>query len=185
MNTLLIVEDEKIIRQGIKSMALRSGVPISMIMECKNGLEALEIIRSQEINVVITDIRMPKMDGITLVKEMQTCEHIPLTIVISGFDDFSYAVELLRSGIKDYLLKPVERAQLAEVLVKLENELVRTQKEKSTMQNMGYQQLKQMLVNDDMDANECELILKQFSSTFFNGEYVIYCTNYTEEFQEV
>ena len=89
MNTLLIVEDEKMIRQGIKAMALRSQVPIDMIMECKNGIEALEILQNQEVDVVITDIRMPKMDGITLVREMQKCDHVPMIIVISGYDDFS------------------------------------------------------------------------------------------------
>lgn len=184
MNTLLIVEDEKLIRQGIKAMALRSGVPISMVIECKNGLEALEIIRSQEIDVVITDIRMPKMDGITLVKEIQICEHVPLIIVVSGYDDFSYAVELLRNGVKDYLLKPIERTQLSEVLTKLEEELVRTQNKKDTMLNIGYQQLKQLILNDDMDKKEYDLILNQFSSSFFEGEYIVYCTNYRNDFEE-
>lgn len=185
MNTLLIVEDEKLIRQGIKAMALRSGVPISMVMECKNGFEALEIVRSQEIDVLITDIRMPKMDGITLVKEIQNCNHVPLIIVVSGYDDFSYAVELLRSGVRDYLLKPIERTQLSEILIKLEGELVRTQNNKDTMLNIGYQQLKQLMVNDDRNTMEYELILDQFSSSFFDGEYIIYCTNYKDEFQVV
>lgn len=185
MNTLLIVEDEKLIRQGIKTMALRSGVPISMVMECKNGFEALEIVRNQEIDVVITDIRMPKMDGITLVKEIQTCDHVPLIIVVSGYDDFSYAVELLRNGVKDYLLKPIERTQLSEILTKLEDELVKTKSNKDTMLNIGYQQLKQLMVGDNRNTKEYELIVNQFSSSFFDGEYVIYCTNYTDEFQSV
>ncbi|WP_455715485.1 response regulator transcription factor [Anaerosporobacter sp.] len=184
MNTLLIVEDEKLIRQGIKAMALRSGVPISMVMECKNGLEALEIIRGQEIDVVITDIRMPKMDGITLVKEIQTCNHVPLIVVVSGYDDFSYAVELLRHGVKDYLLKPIERTQLSEILTKLEEELVRNQNKLNMMMNIGYQQLKQLMLNDNMDEKECELIINQFSSSFFDGEYIVYCTNYRDEFEE-
>lgn len=184
MNTLLIVEDEKLIRQGIKAMALRSGVPISMVMECKNGLEALEIVRSQEIDVVITDIRMPKMDGITLVKEIQTCSHVPFVVVVSGYDDFSYAVELLRNGVKDYLLKPIERTQLAEILTKLEEELVKKQNNKNTMLNVSYQQLKQLMINEDMGTKECELILEQLSSSFLDGEYIIYCTNYSDGFQE-
>ena len=185
MNTLLIVEDEKLIRQGIKAMALRSGVPISMVMECKNGFEALEIVRSQEIDVVITDIRMPKMDGITLVKEIQTCDHVPLIVVVSGYDDFSYAVELLRNGVRDYILKPIERTQLAEILTKLEDELVKAKINKDTMLNIGYQQLKQLMINDDRNAKEYELILEQFSSSFFEGEYIIYCTNYNDEFQSL
>ena len=109
MKTVLIVEDEKMIRQGIKTMIMRSGVPIEVIMECNNGETALEIIKEQEIDVMFTDIRMPKMDGIELVQKMQSCEHIPLTVAISGYDDFSYAVEMLRNGVREYILKPIER----------------------------------------------------------------------------
>jgi YesN/AraC family two-component response regulator len=103
---------------------------------------------------------------------------------VSGYDDFSYAVELLRNGVKDYLLKPIERTQLSRILSKLEEELVRTQNKKDTMLNIGYQQLKQLILNDDMDAKECELILNQFSSSFFEGKYIVYCTNYSNEFEE-
>ena len=71
MKTLMIVEDEKLIRQGIKSMVLRSGVDVEEIIECNNGLAALEILEKQNVDVMFTDIRMPKMDGISLVKEIQ------------------------------------------------------------------------------------------------------------------
>ena len=67
MNTVLIVEDEKMIRQGIKIMVQRSGVPVNVIIECSNGQTALEILQNQEVDVMFTDIRMPKMDGIELV----------------------------------------------------------------------------------------------------------------------
>lgn len=63
MNTLLIVEDEKLIRQGIKIMIQRSGVPVQNIIECNNGQTALEILQSQPVDVMFTDIRMPKMKG--------------------------------------------------------------------------------------------------------------------------
>ena len=64
MKTVLIVEDEKLIRQGLKTMIMRSGVPVETVIECSNGEMALEILREQEIEVMFTDIRMPKMDGI-------------------------------------------------------------------------------------------------------------------------
>ena len=116
MKTVLIVEDEKMIRQGIKTMIMRSGVPIETIMECNNGETALEILKEQEIDVMFTDIRMPKMDGIELVQKMQSLEHIPLTVAISGYDDFAYAVEMLRNGVREYILKPIEREKITEIL---------------------------------------------------------------------
>lgn len=123
LNTVLIVEDEKMIRQGIKSMIQRSGVPVQNIMECNNGQIALDILNSQKIDVMFTDIRMPKMDGIELVEAMQKLEHKPLTVAISGYDDFTYAVQLLRMGVKEYILKPVEREQIVQILKKLEEEI--------------------------------------------------------------
>ena len=84
MKTVLIVEDEKLIRQGLRKMIQRSGVPVEVIMECNNGETALEILKEQSIDVMFTDIRMPKMDGIELVERMQECEHIPLTVARSA-----------------------------------------------------------------------------------------------------
>ena len=71
MKTVLIVEDEKLIRQGIRTMIQRSGVPVEMIIECNNGEMALEMLQSQKVDVMFTDIRMPKMNGIELVQKIQ------------------------------------------------------------------------------------------------------------------
>ena len=101
MKTVLIVEDEKIIRQGIRTMVQRSGVPVEIIMECSNGEMALDILREQEVDVMFTDIRMPKMDGIQLVKEVQKLARKPEIVAISGYDDFSYAVEMLRNAVRE------------------------------------------------------------------------------------
>ena len=81
MNTVLIVEDEKMIRKGIKAMVQRSGVPVDVIIECNNGLMALDILKNQNVDVMFTDIRMPKMDGIEL-KEVQKLKHKPIIIAI-------------------------------------------------------------------------------------------------------
>lgn len=94
MNTLLVVEDEKLIRQGIVAMIRRSSVPVEEILECRNGEEALEILRKQRVDVMFTDIRMPKMDGLTLVNKMEELSQKPVVIVLSGYDEFSYAVEM-------------------------------------------------------------------------------------------
>lgn len=116
MNTVLIVEDEKLIRQGIRTIVQRSGVPVQNFMECNNGQLALEILENQPVDVMFTDIRMPKMDGIELVEAMQKLEHKPLTVAISGYDDFSYAVQMMRMGVREYILKPIEREQITAIL---------------------------------------------------------------------
>lgn len=118
MNNILIAEDEKLIRAGIRTMTERSGVPFREIFEAKNGEEALAILREKPVDLLLTDIRMPKMDGIDLVRALHAEGYSPVIMAISGYDDFSYAVEMLRNGVSEYLLKPLERDKFKEALEK-------------------------------------------------------------------
>lgn len=177
MKTLLIVEDEKMIRQGIKTMVQRSGVPVEVIIECNNGKMALEVLKEQKIDVMFTDIRMPQMDGIELVKEMQKCEHIPITVAISGYDDFSYAVEMLRNGVREYILKPIERDKITEILQKLNEELESKKAVAENNQKIGYQQLKLLMIGDQMTEAEIAATEKQYADFFYAGEFRVCCQN--------
>lgn len=180
MKTVMIVEDEKIIRQGIRAIVSRLRVPIEEIIECKNGEEALEILKKKPVDVCITDIRMPKMDGITLVKEMQKLPVPPQAVVISGYDDFTYAVELLRQGAREYILKPLERDKIAEIFEKLENELVQKKEKQLLKEKIGYQQLKYLLLNNNMNEEELEVIEKQYAEYSYDKGYYAACTNFFE-----
>ena len=83
-----------------------------------DGCAALEALKSEDIHLIITDIRMPVMDGLTLAKNVhERYPHI-LTIVLSGYADYEYAQEALRQGVFDYLLKPVSRENLENALSK-------------------------------------------------------------------
>lgn len=154
MKTVLIVEDEKMIRQGIRTMIQRSGVPVEVIMECNNGEMALEILQSQKVDVMFTDIRMPKLNGIELVQKMQELPEKPITVAISGYADFSYAVEMLRLGVREYILKPVEREKLYEILQKLEEEIQEKQESSRTNKRLGHQQLKYLMLNEQITDEE-------------------------------
>ncbi|NLL79906.1 MAG: response regulator [Clostridiales bacterium] len=185
MKTLLIVEDEKMIRQGIRAMIQRSGVPVETIMECNNGQVALEILESQKIDAMFTDIRMPKMDGIELVRRVRALPERPLIVAVSGYDDFSYAVEMLRSGVKEYLLKPLDREKLKEVMEKLENELVRQEEEKEDSRRLGCQQLKYMLLNPTISEKEVQAVVDRFEGQLLEGEYFVCCAGGGEEDIEI
>ena len=145
MKTVLIVEDEKLIRNGIKTMVQRSGVPVEVIIDCANGETALEVLKEQHVDVMFTDIRMPKMDGIELVSRTMELPNPPLMVAISGFDDFSFAVEMLRHGVREYLLKPVERDKITDILQKLNAEIEKRESIQQAEKKVGYQQLKFIL----------------------------------------
>lgn len=164
MQTVMVVEDEKLIRQGIATMIKRTGVPVEEVLECANGLQAMEVLRERRVDVVFTDIRMPKMNGIELVQAMQELDNPPITIAVSGYDDFSYAVEMMRNGVREYILKPVERDKLKEVMEKLEAELsVKRDNEKKT-QALDKQLLKYILLDDDAQSESLEMLDKRLHS---------------------
>lgn len=171
MKTVLIVEDEKMIRQGIRTMVQRSGVPVEIIMECNNGEAALEILKEQKIDVMFTDIRMPKMDGIQLVNEIQKLENKPLIVAISGYDDFSYAVEMLRNGVMEYILKPVERQKITQILIKLEKEIESKNHKTMTELRIGKKQIKYLLANEETSEEEISLLVEKYEEQFFQNGY--------------
>lgn len=170
MQTVLVVEDEKLIRQGIATMIKRTGVPVEEVIECPNGLKAMEVLKEKKVDVVFTDIRMPKMNGIELVQAMQELENPPLTIAVSGYDDFSYAVEMMRQGVREYILKPVERDKLKEVMEKLEAELSQKRENEKKSEALSMQLLKYILLDDEAQGSGLEILEKRLR-TDVGSEY--------------
>lgn len=184
MKTVLIVEDEKMIRQGIKYMVQRSGVPVEVIMECNNGEMALEILKEQKVDVMFTDIRMPKMSGIELVKAMQECEHVPLTVAVSGYDEFSYAVEMMRQGVREYILKPVDRDKIKEILEKFNAEIEQNKQKDEEIRSISHQQLKYFMLQENIREEEMNAMVNQFHKLFYTEPYVVYCKEISKEKRE-
>ncbi|XID92781.1 response regulator [Paenibacillaceae bacterium WGS1546] len=123
MPKILIVDDEAIYRKGLRAMIASEDPQWEVVGDAKDGCEAMELIDVLKPDVVLTDIRMPRMDGLQLQKFAS--ERVPdlRCVVISGYEDFAYVRQSLRHGAKDYLTKPVEREELSKVLKKLKAEI--------------------------------------------------------------
>ena len=121
----LIVDDEKIHRSGLKSLLLKY-FPLLDISQARNGTEALEKLKNKKIDVLITDIKMPVMDGITLLKNVHEAKIKVKSIILSAFGEFSYARDAMKYGVVDYILKPVDPEQvhdiISDVIIDFENE---------------------------------------------------------------
>ena len=116
MVTIVIADDEKLIRAGLKKILTAAlDIPLK-ILEAKNGGEAFALCETQEPELLITDIRMPVMNGIDLMKKIATLEHKPEIIVLSGYDDFSYAKAAIENKATTYLLKPVDKHELIDAV---------------------------------------------------------------------
>jgi len=112
---ILIADDEFFARKAVVQMVLDWN-PAAVILEAEDGTAALAEIESERPDLVLTDIRMPGQDGIALAAHVH--RHYPQTLVaiISGFDDFAYAQEAIRHKVEHYLLKPMDKQELIELL---------------------------------------------------------------------
>ncbi|NEW09353.1 response regulator [Paenibacillus sp. SYP-B3998] len=123
MRKILIVDDENNIRLGLKAMITREFPTAYEFQFAGDGEEALRALRHTLVDIVITDIRMPVMDGIALINWIQDMNPKPAVVILSGHDDFQYAKEAIRCEVKEYLLKPIVRDELSRTLLRLENEM--------------------------------------------------------------
>ena len=119
MLRIVIVEDEDIIRQGLIATFDWEAVGAKVVGEAADGAEALPLIRSLHPDVLLTDIRMPNMDGLELARVLQEENILPKLVYLTSFADFDYVREALRLQAADYLLKPVDDEELARLLQKL------------------------------------------------------------------
>lgn len=119
MTSVLIVDDEKYVRMGIRSETDWALIGCEVVGEASNGVEALEIAESVRPDLVISDIRMPKMDGIELAEKL--IEKYPGTKVIflTAYNEFEYARKAVRIGVSDYLLKPFRDGELEGAIQRL------------------------------------------------------------------
>lgn len=115
---LLIVEDEIAIANLIKNLIDFDRLNLDFIGIALNGQQALNLARQEHPDIVITDISMPGMNGLQLIDEIQKQEFLTHFIIISGMTQFQYALSALKMGVEDYLLKPINRDELNDVLEK-------------------------------------------------------------------
>ena len=119
MYNLLIVDDEPVIRRGIKSLAILSEIGINKIFEAGNAETCLEIIDKEQIDIIMLDINMPNTDGLTLAKMLKEKNKNFAIIMVTGYDYFEYMQTAIRLGVDDYLLKPVNKTDIELVLKRM------------------------------------------------------------------
>ncbi|HWR41860.1 response regulator transcription factor [Sporomusa sp.] len=118
MNNILIVDDEKWVRSALKWTVEQTGLPVKVAGECSNGLEALDWLKTNQVDLVLADITMPVMTGLTFLENLRQAGNEQDVIFITVNEDFCCVQQALRAGAIDYLLKPVEEEQLTACLTK-------------------------------------------------------------------
>ena len=115
----LIVEDEEIIRRGLLSTIDWAGMGCEIVGDAADGRAGLALLRTERPDVVLTDIRMPRMDGIEMAEAARAEGILPQLVFLTSYAEFGYAQQALRLQAADYLLKPVDEAELASLMKRL------------------------------------------------------------------
>lgn len=133
MRSVLIVDDERIEREGIAAL-LQMGNYNLEILEAVNGKEALTILKEKKPEILLSDIRMPFMDGIELTRQAKIMNPDMAVVIFSGFSDFNYAKEAIRNGVLEYILKPVDPQEFKNVMDSVMSYLDKKKQNEEAMQ---------------------------------------------------
>lgn len=109
---LLIADDEDMIRNGIAKYIQLHTDRYEVIYTARNGQEALELILRHKPDLMLLDVQMPLKDGIEVMQDARRADALPVTIILSGYDEFRYAQQAVRYGARDYLLKPTRSSDI-------------------------------------------------------------------------
>lgn len=116
---IMLVDDEEEVRTSMIKTMKWEEAGFVVVGDAENGKDALEKIEIYEPDVILTDIKMPYMDGLELARQVK--ENYPSTriVVFSGFDDFEYAKQAIKCNVTEYILKPVNGEELTAILIKI------------------------------------------------------------------
>lgn len=158
MYRVMLVEDEEFILQGIYQIIDWEKLDLKVVHMAHDGMEALQLWEMEEVDIVITDISMPEMNGLQLMEELRKrAEHVRF-IILSGYDEFEYARKAIRLDVENYILKPIDEEQLEQVLKQSVEKLKQMnlkQKEKITYgMELNY------FVNGELNIQEMENFLR-------------------------
>lgn len=116
MFKVLVADDESVIRKGIIAILKRALDANIEFLEAGDGIEALALCKEQLPQIVITDIRMPRLNGLEFIRNISETGHSPNFIILSGYADFEYAKSAISLGVKEYVLKPINKQELITIV---------------------------------------------------------------------
>jgi len=158
---VIVADDEEIIRTGIVELMPWDALGYHVAGEAEDGEEALELIKAQRPEVVITDIKMPFITGIELLKHIKNLYAPLYTILLTGYDEFKFAQEAVNQGAYAYLLKPVDPSELARILTEIREDYEKKQALESLVKGLKTQIAVKKVLYGLGDLNEVRAFLSE------------------------
>ena len=143
---LVVADDEPKIRRGLEKILNWNEFNIEIVGEAEDGEIALEVIKEKTPDIILLDINMPFLNGLNLLQRLKEINNKSIVIIISGYDDFSYAQKALQFNVFDYILKPVNKKNMEEIIEKAVYKLNEKEKENNYIGWINKQ------LNENMEA---------------------------------
>ena len=159
MYRVFIVDDEPLICKGLRETIEWDSLGLEISGEAHNGAEAMSMIATMHPHILITDIRMPGMDGIALIKSIRENDMAIRIIILSGYSDFVFLKEAIRLGVDGYLLKPIDPdeliSNLRNLVTVIEEEMMKSSRIYQGMELLRTNTLNRLITNE-IGRNEFE-----------------------------
>lgn len=165
MLKVLFVEDEYMVRQNVKTSKIWKNGEFELVGIASNGEDAIEFLTSTNVDIMITDIRMPFMDGLELSEKARKLFPQLYIIILSGFDDFAYAQRALKIGVKEYLTKPLIAKDLMKSLVRAKNEIAKTKKDARELDEL-------LIIREQSRRIRVERLLSEVTTGFMTKDTI-------------
>lgn len=134
---VILVDDEEEVIDVIERKIHWDMLGFDVVGSANNGVKALELVEKQQPDVVITDIKMPYMDGLELSRRLNNDYQNIHIIIFTGFDEFEYAKEAVHLEIEEYMLKPINALELSDCLKRVKNSLDKEREEKLNVEKLA------------------------------------------------
>ncbi|NLK21251.1 MAG: response regulator [Epulopiscium sp.] len=169
---ILIVEDEIHTRMGLSKLIASMGKPYELIGEAEDGYEGMVMIKQFSPDVVITDIKMSRLDGLQMISNIRECNMDVVFVILSGYAEFDYARKGISLGVEDYLLKPITASKLKETMERINKKF--TEKDNKTIvEEKRYSPAISAIVRDINDNYAQKINLEDYADKFkMSPEYI-------------
>ena len=181
--SVLLVDDEEDVIQIIMKKMDWESMGFQIAGYAHNGVEALEMAEELQPDVVMTDIKMPYMDGLTLSRKLKELYRTVKIIIFSGFDEFEYAKEAIQIEVEEYILKPIDAGNLKEVFGRIREKIDREMDEKRNVDKLREYYMESLpilqenfytsLIDGRIPEDEIERYLDDYQISLTGPYYVV------------
>ena len=180
MYKVMLVDDEKLIIEGLKNIIDWKELGLEVVETALNGKEAFDKFTENKIDIIITDINMPQITGLKLINYIRDIDLNVKFVILTGYDEFSYAKEAIKYGVENYILKPINEEELKETLINIVKDL--EEKNKKVIEILDKNRKLIQYINGKLDRSFIYSIERLLNLDIYRTKYTVASIYITSEY---